>query len=363
MKNKTLRILSLALATATLSTSTPVFAYDVDEHDNSIESAQYQNTEDEDFNNATNVFAQIGSEYKVTIPKVVVLSGVSKAASYYVKVTGDIAGYEKIKVVPEDSFKLSAKNKADETATINQDKTTWTVHDFDTDANGQISAEDITAGKWTGAFNFNINLEDTTVPKALAAGLYDENDNLIKSWDELVELGILAVDENGVLRRTGGTHQDKFAENNLSGKLVIPNSVTSISYGAFGGCKSLTSITIPNSVTSIKFSAFGSCESLESITLSESLTSIDANVFWGCTSLKSITIPDSVTSIGNMAFMNCASLESATIGNSVTSIGDYVFESCTSLESIAYRGVSYTDKNTLNNKLKSDGVATADVWN
>lgn len=36
----------------------------------------------------------------------------------------------------------------------------------------------------------------------------------------------------------------------------IPNSVTSIEYGAFSGCDGLTSVEIPNSVTSIEYSAF-----------------------------------------------------------------------------------------------------------
>ena len=109
-----------------------------------------------EFTERTNVFAQIASEYKVTIPKTVVLSGTSKAASYFVKVEGDIAGYEDITVTPDDTFTLTSKNKDSQNANIEQDKTTWTVHDFDTDANGTISAPDITAGKWLGAFNFNI---------------------------------------------------------------------------------------------------------------------------------------------------------------------------------------------------------------
>ena len=109
-----------------------------------------------DFTERTNVFAQIASEYKVTIPKTVVLSGTSKAAQYFVKVEGDIAGYEDITVTPDDAFTLTSKGKDSQEALVEQDKTSWTVHDFDTDANGTITAPAITAGKWMGAFNFNI---------------------------------------------------------------------------------------------------------------------------------------------------------------------------------------------------------------
>ena len=66
---------------------------------------------------------------------------------------------------------------------------------------------------------------------------------------------------------------------------IIPESVTSIGEGAFGGCTGLTSVTISNCVTSI-----GGC------------------TFIDCSGLTSITIPNSVTSIGNGAFAWCRGL-------------------------------------------------------
>ena len=89
---------------------------------------------------------------------------------------------------------------------------------------------------------------------------------------------------------------------------AIPDSVTSIGAGAFGGCTSLTSVTIPDSVTSIGQHAFNGCRSLTSVTIPDGVTSIGAYAFLGCTSLTSVTIPDSVTSIGKRAFYNCTSL-------------------------------------------------------
>ena len=69
---------------------------------------------------------------------------------------------------------------------------------------------------------------------------------------------------------------------------VIPDSVTSIEWGAFGSCTGLTSITIPDSVTSIEWGAFGSCTGLTSITIPDSVTSIGRYAFDGCTGLTDV---------------------------------------------------------------------------
>ena len=128
-----------------------------------------------------------------------------------------------------------------------------------------------------------------------------------------------------------------------TGSVVIPESVTyngtiysvtSIGYGAFGGCTGLTSITIPNSITSIGEKAFYGCAGLTSITIPNSVTSIGNYAFYDCYGLTNIEIPNSVTNIGERAFYGCTGLTSVTIPNSVTSIGYAAFGGCTGLTSV-----------------------------
>ena len=98
---------------------------------------------------------------------------------------------------------------------------------------------------------------------------------------------------------------------------IIPNSVTSIGWSAFGGCSGLASITIPNSVTSIEYNAFNSCSSLTSVTIPNSVTSIQSGAFADCSGLTSVTIGNSVTRIGKSAFYGCSSLTSVTSLNPI----------------------------------------------
>ena len=139
---------------------------------------------------------------------------------------------------------------------------------------------------------------------------------------------------NGVLFNKEKTTLCIYPAAKTGANYVIPDSVTSIRAGAFGICRSLTTITIPDGVTSIGGGAFGFCTSLTSITIPNSVTSIGTQAFYGCESLTSITIPDSVTSIGKGTFSLCTSLTGITIPDSVTSIGDGAFTGCSNLTGI-----------------------------
>ena len=129
--------------------------------------------------------------------------------------------------------------------------------------------------------------------------------------------------DNGVLVITGKGKMNDYSFDNRSPwsksdikRIIIGDGVTTIGEAAFGGCRSLTSVTIPNSVTKIGESAF-----------------------IGCSSLTSVTIPNSVTTIGSEAFSDCTNLQKVNIGNSVKTIGEFAFNKCTNITQISSEAV------------------------
>lgn len=151
---------------------------------------------------------------------------------------------------------------------------------------------------------------------------------------------------------------------NLSGRLIIPEGVTSIGYLSFGMCfpslylpttiKSLDTINSaydyydiyysgslkdwfsitfnPNGVTgtSAHHTLFINGVSLTEITAKdlEGLTSIPAGSLTGTSSLRKITLSDTITELPDYTFYKCIDLSSLTIPASVTNIGCNVFYQC-----------------------------------
>lgn len=121
----------------------------------------------------------------------------------------------------------------------------------------------------------------------------------------------------------------------LTEEITIPNTVTTIEYGAYQSTR-IPSIIIPDSVTKMENGIFQYCEKLTSVTLSNNLTVIDEWTFASCKLLTSIIIPDSVTMIKERAFVNCDVLANVTFGANVTFIDEIAFESCLALNSLAF---------------------------
>ncbi len=116
--------------------------------------------------------------------------------------------------------------------------------------------------------------------------------------------------------------------------LVIPDGITEIMEYAFYGLECIKSVTISDTVTEIGNNAFAGCSDLTSISMPDGVTSIGKQAFADCTSLVSVIVPDSVTALGEYAFSGCTSILFATVGNGVTTVGKYAFKGCTSLKTV-----------------------------
>ena len=115
--------------------------------------------------------------------------------------------------------------------------------------------------------------------------------------------------------------------------VVIPDGIASIGSNAFRHCMALKEVTIPSTVTSLGSEAFAFCTSLETVNLSEGLRTIDRNAFSSCKSLKTIQIPSTVQSIKADAFMS-SGLETLEIPENVQTIGSGLFTACTDLKTL-----------------------------
>ncbi|MEE1503410.1 MAG: leucine-rich repeat protein, partial [Acutalibacteraceae bacterium] len=167
-----------------------------------------------------------------------------------------------------------------------------------------------------GSYAFVTGITTVTIPYSVTsideyAFQCDDLENIIVDKSNLV----YCSDEYGVLFNKDKTELIQYPRGNKRTSYTIPDSVTSISEGAFEYCTSLTSITIPDSVTSIGGSAFK-----------------------GCASITSITIPEGVKTIGERAFEWCENLETLTIPKSIVNIGDSIVGACDNITTIYYTG-------------------------
>lgn len=195
MKRNKIISLSLALMLTVGCAMPGIVNAATDANGNSKETVTPQEVGEPSTQNVS-VDATVASEFSVSVPKTIQLDGSRKSAAYKVTCNGDFPADKKVTVTPDGSFILSSANKADETATVSQDKTEWRYDDT-AEGTGTITAEGLSAGEWNGSFNFNIVFADAhehdfSIPvyKTIhhdEVGHWEEKQVLVKeAWDEEV---------------------------------------------------------------------------------------------------------------------------------------------------------------------------------
>ena len=141
--------------------------------------------------------------------------------------------------------------------------------------------------------------------------------------------------------------------------VTFPDDMTAIPDQIFANCKSIRAVTFPSQ---LETNAFSGCSGITEINLPQSVTSIEYGAFAG-TSISSIVLPNAVTVLSPRMFKQCEQLTSATFSNDITSIGSETFR-WTALESITIPGtvstveqVAFADMPNLKTAVIEDGEA------
>lgn len=199
------------------------------------------------------------------------------AKEYYLKDTkGNLFDYLAQELAPSKDYKTLSKAN------------------LSFDANG-----DVTYTKDNNTYMFSVDKNGKVQPRI--SGLYAQDGTMSKTWDKLIEEEIITVTD-GTLTKVEGK------ENELQGKLVVDETVTTIGGYAFADCRKLTEVKLPYSTIRICNGAFAGCTDLTNINIPNQITELEPTTFASCKKLAKIYIPKGVSTIGGCNFYGCSSL-------------------------------------------------------
>lgn len=113
---------------------------------------------------------------------------------------------------------------------------------------------------------------------------------------------------------------------------VIENSLIDVRTNSL--VKACQNSTIPEGVDTIEKRAFAHLEGIKTIIVPNSVKNIKAAAFDSCISLEKIVLPDSVTVIDESLLYQCKNLKEVYLGKNVVSIDEIIFSGCKYLEKI-----------------------------
>ena len=206
------KITKICIGSLIISTIFPLFVYamytnkdsfgSINKYDDGIltgydetqnKRTSYSDDIEEDSTQTAKVYVTQASAFGVFIPKKIILNGESdetkiNTGNYIIRLANDtnISGTEVIKVIPDETFKMSQEGKNDINVTVTQDKKDWIYNEIDVIGNGVVSTNEMSAGSWKGTFNFNIELEQTSDKKPTVDYANTKFEDL--TWDDIMAL-------------------------------------------------------------------------------------------------------------------------------------------------------------------------------
>ena len=202
-----------------------------------------------------------------------------------------------------------------------------------------IVAHSVVDGKCVIEFDGPI----TKIPKQAFCNCKNLTGDLVIP-NSVKEIGILAFADctglNGTLTLSNKLEKilgSAFYNSGFTGTLKLPNSLTEIGITAFQNCKYFTSLELSNALSVIPGSAFKGCVGLSgSLVIPNSVTEIGENAFSGCTGFNgSLKLSSKLGKIGQDAFYNCTGFTgSLKLPSSLTEIGFSAFFGCKNFTSL-----------------------------
>ena len=410
MKNKTnSRVIAIVLAMLTIiSSAIPAFAADMEiytyDGNDIISSVNVTATiaDGSDVYDPENPDAGddgfVNGKIQVGVPTSITINGTTDANGYYVgsasgKVKGNISGATVISVVPDDEVTLTSQGKTDVVAPIEQDYTQFVVStseysgskvnkfvtpNFNDKAvfDVTIKTKDLSAGTWSGSFNYNISVVNTTVA---ALGNRVTSWNVSATDEDNVWMSYYQANTRQVTAPTrGGTTIEKYEDGTVvvSGTGKMENAVNKHFFDLEGMTKQLNiliweyleenlsndeynAITdiVPEGAQTWYYTAahvlnsnlsdyttttsivrrFSEAEdyamrrvntseyviySPKKVIVMDGVTNISEGAFNGCNTLTEVDLGNTIKSIENFAFTNCYNIEGITIPDGCEKIGD-----------------------------------------
>ena len=347
----------------------------------------------------------VNGKIQVGVPTTIIIGGTPNSQGYYSgkasgRVKGNISGSTVINVIPDSEATLKSKGKDDVTATIEQDYEEFTVATseysgdkvnknvtptFNDNAvfNVEVKTKDISAGSWSGSFDYNISLVSTdravlgrrvtswnisatdndnvwmtyyqpknAAPKANSTSVttYDDGTVVVSGTGNMEEnVNRLFYDLDAMTEYANKCYWDNI-ENNLTEEelaqvleYVEPGTRMYVYISAGYADQSPEMRALPRDIIIIAQKAFSLNWVNESkykifhpkkIIIEDGVTNISDNAFSWCNEATSLSIGNDVTSIGKNAFQSCYNLTEISMPESIVNIGSGAFIGCAKAESI-----------------------------